>query len=227
MRTRHWTSTTVAALTLVGASVAPAVAVEQVGEQDSTFLKAAHQGNLAEIAAGRDARENAETACVRNVGATLIRDHTRLDAQGKALAEKFGVALPTAPTPEQQRQLADVRARAGTAAYDRAWLRVQAASHEKTLALIDQEIRAGQNPEVKAAARAARPVVAMHLEMVRGGTCRASAGPASVPAGSGGRAAEAPGLPRSAGAVALGGGFLLAASGAVWVVRVRRAAAGR
>ncbi|GAA2417257.1 hypothetical protein GCM10010420_54400 [Streptomyces glaucosporus] len=227
MRTRHWASTTVAALVLAGASAAPAVAVEQVGEQDSTFLKAAHQGNLTEIAAGRDAQENAATACVRNVGATLVRDHTRLDARTKALADKFGVALPAAPAPEQRRQLEDVRARAGTAEYDRAWLRVQAASHQKTLDLIDQELRAGRNPEVRAAARAARPVVAMHLEMVRGGTCREHAGAASVPAGSGGRAAGTPDASRSAGAAALGGGLLLAAAGAAWTVRSRRAAAGR
>ncbi|WP_078591737.1 DUF4142 domain-containing protein [Streptomyces megasporus] len=229
MRIRHHVSIAVAALTAVGASVAPAVAVEQIGEQDSTFLKAAHQGNLAEIAAGQDALRNARTACVRNVGSILIRDHTRLDAQGKAQADKFGVSLPTAPDPEQQRQLADVRAKAGTDAYDRAWLRVQAASHEKTLALIDQEIRAGQNPEVKAVARAARPVVAMHLEMVRGGTCREHATTTSVPAGDGGQAAraQAPAPRGTAQAVALGGGFLLTAAGAVWIVHARRASADR
>ncbi|HZG05648.1 MAG TPA: DUF4142 domain-containing protein [Streptomyces sp.] len=227
MRTWHWASTTAAALTMAGAVTCPAVAVEQASEQDSTYLKASHQGNLAEIAAGQDAQRNAATSCVRNVGAVLVRDHTRLDAQDKALAGKLGVSLPGTPTAEQQQQLAAVRAKAGTPEYDRAWLRLQAASHEKTLALIDQEIRTGRHPEVRASARAARPVVAMHLEAVRGGTCRAPAHAMTVPSGSGGQAADSPGVRQHAGAAALGGGVLLAASGAVWAARARRAAAGR
>ncbi|WP_313896241.1 DUF4142 domain-containing protein, partial [Streptomyces sp. YIM 98790] len=138
---------------------------------DAGFAKAAHQGNLAEIAAGKDARKHATTECVRDVGALLVRDHSKLDADLKALADKLDVKLPDAPTPEQQKTLDKVRAKAGTSAYDKAWLAAQDAAHRETLKLIDHQIDAGRNAEITAAAKAARPVVAMHLDLVRGGVC--------------------------------------------------------
>lgn len=57
------------------------------------------------------------------------------------------------------------------------------AGHVKTLALIDQEVKSGANAEVVAAAQAARPVVAMHLKMVEGGTCHSRHGGRHHPRG--------------------------------------------
>ncbi|MFJ8209787.1 DUF4142 domain-containing protein [Streptomyces sp. NPDC096033] len=61
--------------------------------------------------------------------------------------------------------------KAGTPGYDMAWLRAQADAHQATLKTIDDEIANGDDARVVAAAKDARPVVAMHLDMVRGGTC--------------------------------------------------------
>ncbi|ARQ71297.1 DUF4142 domain-containing protein [Streptomyces marincola] len=175
MRAARTAMITVSALCLAVAPAGLAHAQDAggtVSAADETFAVGAHQSNLAEIAAGEDAEENATTECVRHVGAALVRDHTRLDRSLTALAERLGIPLPDAPTEEQRRQLEEVRTLAGTPEYDEAWLTVQAAAHEATLALIDEELETGTNAEVKAAAEAARPVVAAHLEMVEGGVCR-------------------------------------------------------
>ncbi|MEW2412846.1 DUF4142 domain-containing protein [Streptomyces sp. NPDC046866] len=160
------------AMTAMGAAAAPAAV--PAGDQDTAFVTAAHQGNLAEIAAGQDAQKNAMTSCVKDVGAKLVTDHQKLDADLKALAAKGGMALPSAPTAAQQQQLKDVQKKAGTAGYDSAWLALQETAHTQTLALIDHQIGSGSDMAVTAAAKKARPVVAMHLDMVRGGTCHAS-----------------------------------------------------
>ncbi|MEU3553591.1 DUF4142 domain-containing protein [Streptomyces fragilis] len=214
------------ALSVTSAGPSSAAAVD---DQDVMFVKAAHQGNLAEIAAGQDAQKNATTACVKKVGMILVRDHTKLDADVRTLAGKLDIALPSGPTEEQKRELAAVQAKAGSSAYDKAWLTLQEAAHTKTLALIDQELKAGGNAEVKAAARAARPVVAMHLDMVRGGVCHAAKEAGTVKAGSGGQLADAEqdsGMP-AAGVTGLIGGGLLAGVGAAWLVRNRRRSAHR
>ncbi|MCP9973826.1 DUF4142 domain-containing protein [Streptomyces somaliensis] len=174
MRTYRWAATALTCLALSGIAAAPALAAD-APPTDHAFLRAAHQGNLTEIAAGRDAGKNATTACVKKVGAVLVRDHTKLDAAARALADKLGVDLPTAPSPEQQRVLASVMAKAGTGAYDAAWLKAQDAAHTKTLRMIDHQIAEGREASVTAAAKAARPVVAHHLSMVRGGTCHEDA----------------------------------------------------
>ncbi|MDN3296924.1 DUF4142 domain-containing protein [Streptomyces ficellus] len=222
-RTHRWAATAFTCLALTGIAAGPAFAGGTDTATDSAFLRAAHQGNLAEIAAGQDAQKNATTACVKKVGAVLVRDHTKLDADTKALANKLGVDLPVAPTKEQQEKLAEVMAKAGTKAYDAAWLRVQAAAHEKTLARIDNQIAHGKNAQITAAAKAARPVVAMHLDMVRGGECRAGHAPKAIHAGNGGQAALAAEVPVALAVPAVAVGGVIVAAGAFWAAaRMRR-----
>ncbi|MET9323381.1 DUF4142 domain-containing protein [Streptomyces sp. NPDC003038] len=208
------TTALIAAATVLSAPSASAT------EQDTAFVKSAHQGNLAEIAAGQDAQKHATTACVKNVGGVLVRDHTKLDAGLKLLAGKLDITLPSSPTAEQQKKLAAVQMKAGTAAYDATWLADQDAAHTKTLAMIDQQISAGGNSELVAAVRAARPVVAMHHEMVRGGTCRHGKDAATISAGSGGHLAARETRINTIGTVSLAGG-LLTAGAALWLVRRR------
>ncbi|MFF2503110.1 DUF4142 domain-containing protein [Streptomyces sp. NPDC058067] len=146
---------------------------------DSSFLKTVHQGNLAEIAAGKDAQRKATRACTQKVGEVLVRDHTALDAGAEKLAAQLHITLPKGPTTAQQQELSQIDEHAGTPAYDAQWLAAEAAGHQDTLTLIDHEIAAGRDPKVTAAARQARPVVARHLSLLR--SCLASASPSASP----------------------------------------------
>lgn len=85
------------------AVAAPQAVAAPVSDQDTAFVRAAHQGNLTEIAAGQDAQTHAASACVKEVGDVLVRDHTKLDADLKALAGKLGISLPAAPAPRRTR----------------------------------------------------------------------------------------------------------------------------
>ncbi|MFJ8647155.1 DUF4142 domain-containing protein [Streptomyces sp. NPDC093546] len=230
---RRWAATALACLTLGGIATGAAAPAFANGDAsalpvDNAFLRASHQGNLAEIAAGQDAQKNATTECVKNVGKVLVRDHTKMDAATKSLADKLGVDLPLAPTAEQQGTLANVMKKAGTSAYDTAWLQAQSAAHEKTLSMIDHQVAHGKNAEVTAAAKSARPVVAMHLDMVRGGTCHGAAAdaattPKSIHAGNGGQVALAADVPVMLAVPALALGGVLVAGGAFWAAnRIRR-----
>ncbi|GGL61956.1 hypothetical protein GCM10010129_01870 [Streptomyces fumigatiscleroticus] len=219
---RRLLSAAALAAALTGITTPHAVAADRVGELDETLLTQTHQGNLTEITAGHDAQRHATSDCVRKAGAVLVRDHTKLDADGSTLAGRLGVTLPASPSAQQQKDLAAVRAKAGGAAYDAAWLTTQEKAHRETLALLDREIRGGSNAEVRAAARTARPVVAMHLDMVRGGTCHTAEDAGTVGAGTGGRLAAAESPLATAGTVSMAGGGLLTAAGAVWLLRARR-----
>lgn len=210
----------------MSAVAAPQAVAAPVGDQDTAFVRTVHQGNLAEIAAGQDAQAHATTACVKEVGEVLVRDHTKLDADLKALAGKLGVSLPAGPSTMQNQELASIREKAGSPAYDAAWLKAAEAGHAATLALIDREVKSGANAEVVAAARAARPVVAMHLQMVEGGTCHAGMDVGTIHAGNGGQLAAADdGSHGTAALVTLAGGALLAGLSTGWLLRIRRRSA--
>jgi putative membrane protein len=147
----------------------PAVTAAQDGDlcrQDRRFLRGAHQSNLAEIAGGYVALNRSSREDVRHIAHMLIEDHSRLDADVRATARRYDVALPLTPSARQLRELLTVATRPART-FDRAWLRLQEVSHVRTLALIDAELRQGCAADVRALARTARPAVREHLQMVR------------------------------------------------------------
>lgn len=201
--------------------MAPAMA-QPVSEQDRTFLITAHQGNLAEIAAGRTAQEKGQAGVVRSIGALLVTDHTRLDAAVQDTARKLGVSLPAQPTPEQQAMQARLAALSGPA-FDRAWVAAMIEGHRMALAAGEQELRSGGSPQVKQLAESAAPVIQGHLERLLQAQ-RTVGAPQRVPAGSGGQAAPsadrracAPGYGLlAAGLLLTAGGVLLRRRPASW-----------
>ena len=189
--------------------LAPAGA--QPNDQDTTWMVAAHQSNLAEIAAGNAAVAEATTPVVRELGQMFVDMHTQLDADLTAAAEDLGVDLPDAPTPEQEQALAAVTAESG-AAFDTAWIAQQQASHQATLAATQAEVEGGSDPTVVGLAEAATPVVEQHLAELDAAAGQ-NGGPSAVPGGSGGQAASddagmAVVLPVLAGAALVGGGIV-------------------
>lgn len=179
-------------LVLVGAGVLGMahMALATQEEPDVNYLRAAHQSDLAIVAAGKAAKTDGRSPCVRRVGARLERDHRRLAEQARLVAEQLGLSLPTNPSPEQSRAFDAVAAKAGTSGYDAAWLAWQRREHRHVLSLIDLELAAGSQPEIKSLAAGARPVIQMHQGMV-GSTCRIGTDSPSVPTGDGGQLADA------------------------------------
>jgi putative membrane protein len=198
-------------LTAAGAAAAPS-------GQDRAWLAAAHQSNLTEIEAGKAALAKSSNAVVREHGQLFIRDHTRLDADLRKVAEELNVDLPSQPSPAQRATLAEVSAQSG-AAFDAAWVRSQLAAHRAAKASGQEELAEGSDAQVKGLAEAAAPVIQMHLDMLVEATGQVS----GVAAGSGGQAAGQPAGRSALGAalVGLGGAF---AAAAVVLARRRRTA---
>ncbi|MBT2386284.1 DUF4142 domain-containing protein [Streptomyces sp. ISL-11] len=164
MRMRYRATTAVAALALAASTAGTALAMHDDEHHDGAFLKKIHQGNLAEIAAGKDAGKHATTRCVKDAGALFVRDHTKLDEQIKKLAHRKGVTLPTMVTDDQRKALKELRKKAGTSRYDRAWLNAEEMGHKEALKLIDHEIDYGKHHEVRELAEDARPTIVRHLD---------------------------------------------------------------
>jgi putative membrane protein len=181
----------------------------------------AHQGNLAEIAAGNDAQAKATSSQVKDLGAMFVQMHTQLDQQLTQVAQQLGVALSSTPSPAQQAQLAAVQQKTGQA-YDAAWIAQQIASHTTTLAETQRELSTGSDATVLDLARTATPVVQQHLTELRN-TAAQFGLPTSVPGGTGGQAAD-DGIEGVGWALA-GSGALAMLAGVTVLIRRRHAAA--
>lgn len=154
----------VVAAGLFGAGLATSASAAADAD-DATWLIAAHQGNLAEIAAGNAAVAQASNDEVRELGQMLIEDHTRLDAEVVRVAGELQVELPAQPTEMQRTDLEALKA-IQNEEFDEAWVTAQIADHRATIAAAQEEAANGSDAAVTALAAEAVPVVQHHLEML-------------------------------------------------------------
>lgn len=180
--------TAIAMAVLMGWAPASAKAEVKVSEQDEQFLRQAHQGNLAEIAAGKVAQAKGANADVRSIGDTLVTDHTRLDTAVKQTARSLRVSLPSKPTSRDKAMLERVAALSDSA-FDRAWVAAMIEGHRMALELGKQELRTGTSPEVKALAESSAPVIQRHLSLLLAAQ-KTVGKPHALAAGEGGQAAK-------------------------------------
>jgi putative membrane protein len=183
---------------LVGAAIAgpasaaatPTPAASSTSAADENWLVAAHQMNLAEIAAGRDAGRYASDSDVRSFADQLVDDHTTLDKRIVSLSQKYDVFLPGSPTAAQAQALAALQGKEGEA-YDTAWVKARIVSHRQARVVNQGEVTNGEADDVKAAARDTGVTEERHLSSL--GDLSQHLGisrpPAAVSGGTGGQAA--------------------------------------
>jgi putative membrane protein len=168
MKTRLLLATGACALGSIAAAQPASAQPVAMSQQDQTYLVAAHQGHLAEILSGTRAAVSPQGMCVqvRQIGPTLVADHSQLDAMGAQAAVAQGVALPLTPNTDQTQQLLATGMKTGRD-FDLAWLQMQQGFHTDALTASRQEQEFGGSEQVKAMARNAEPVIEQHLAMVR------------------------------------------------------------
>jgi putative membrane protein len=206
--------------TLLWGAGAAQAGTNALSQQDQAYLQGAHQGNLAEIAAGTLAQSKSQDQQVKDLGAMLIADHTKLDAAVRQVASATGTSLPSAPNAEQRAMQSQMQ-QAPAGEFDALFVTGQISGHAKTMRLGEQELSNGSDARVKTNARAAAPVIARHLDMFRAAAERQGL-PESVQAGRTG-VAEAPGQGIGTTPVVLvvGGLVLMALGGTLAARRVR------
>lgn len=136
-----------------------------LGPADRDFLVKVRQAGLWEIPAGQWAQERADSARVKDVGAHLVEDHTKLDTAVRRVAARLDVPLPDRPSPDQQRWLAQLASETGPA-FDRDFAGLLRAAHGKVFSVV-ADVRAGtRNSEIRKFAQQAVMVVMRHMTLL-------------------------------------------------------------
>ena len=151
-------------------ALAPAVSA-QVSPQDRAWLVAAHQSNLAEIAAGNLAAQSGHAESVRNAGRMLVDDHRALDVKLQPLAKQLGVKLPNHPDAQQQAGMQRFRRESGMQ-FDQTWAHIEGDGHVLAIELTVKETLHGSSPHVKQLAETALPVLKKHMKVLRQASVR-------------------------------------------------------
>ncbi|MFI6738306.1 DUF4142 domain-containing protein [Nonomuraea sp. NPDC050451] len=144
----------------------------QPSEQDKAWMRAIHEGNLAEVQAGQLGAGKGKSARIKSIGKMLVVDHTKLDTKVTRAATQLHIALPMSPSADQRAMLAELRDSPPNE-FDQDFMAAMINAHQEALAATKIEISRGTSPTVVALAKTAEPSLVAHLTALRqpeGGT---------------------------------------------------------
>lgn len=153
-------------LTLVlGLCAGPALSTK-IPQADEDFAMKAAKGGMMEVELGRMASEKASNPAVKSFGQRMVTDHSKAGDKLKGIAVKKGFTLPAEIDAEQKAEMEKLSQTTG-ADFDRAYMNMMVADHEKDVSEFQSEATSGQDPQLKAFAAATLPTLREHLRLAR------------------------------------------------------------
>jgi len=142
---------------------APAVALTTL---DQKFVRSAAADGLLEVELGQLAQARGGGGEIKRFGERMVQDHGQLNAELQRLAAARGVSWPGNLSRDRQALLAQMGRLTG-ADFDQAYGKQAVADHQRAVASFDQQALTGRDPELKAWAAKALPMLREHLQTAR------------------------------------------------------------
>jgi putative membrane protein len=133
---------------------------------DSTFVKKAAQGGMAEVKLGQLAQSNGSNDAVKQFGQRMVTDHSKANDQLKDAASKENITVPTDISAKDQATY-DSLAKLSGPAFDKAYARDMVTDHEKDIADFNKEATSGQKDSIKNFASETLATLKDHLKQAR------------------------------------------------------------
>jgi putative membrane protein len=138
---------------------------DNVGK-DHPFLKEAASGGMLEVKLGEAAETRAANPDVKRFGRRMVDDHSKVNRELMALAEKKGVEIPKNMKSEHQ-QTYDRLSRLNGLDFDKAYMSQILKDHREDIAAFEKEAKHGYDGEVKMFASKTLPTLKEHLRMAQ------------------------------------------------------------
>ncbi len=136
-----------------------------VSMTDTNFILAAAQGGMTEVKLGELATTNAMRDDVRNFGQMMVKDHTAINDDLKALAAQKGITLPDGLDAKHQAMVDKLTALTGSE-FDDAYIAAMIKGHKKDAKAFKAEAAVTQDTDIKSFLDKSLPVVEAHLKHV-------------------------------------------------------------
>jgi len=138
-----------------------------VSSADKEFMNKAAEGGMAEVQLGQLASTKAQNADVKAFGQKMVQDHSNANTELKSIATQKGVTLPTEVSAKHKEDM-DKLSKLSGAAFDKEYVRMMVADHEKDVAEFQKQSDSGTDTDVKSFATKTLPTLKAHLEMIKG-----------------------------------------------------------
>lgn len=129
-----------------------------LSDKDKEFIQDAAKDGKMEVEMGKMGQKKAKNAEVKKFATRMVTDHSKANAQLKALAKKKGVTLDNA-SPEEHKM--------DDATFDKDYMDQMVKDHEKDVSEFEEIAKDGSDADVKAWANKTLPTLKKHLEMAK------------------------------------------------------------
>ena len=130
------------------------------------FMTMVAQGGMAEVEASKIAAQKSQNPEVKKFAQMMIADHTKADADLKALAAKKNIKLP-ADMGSFKDMIDDLKSVAA-GDFDGDYIDGMGEMHEDDVAAFREQAEKSADPDVKAFAAKTLPTLEKHLEILKG-----------------------------------------------------------
>jgi putative membrane protein len=156
-------------MTLLAAGLLIAVpranAATSVSTADKDFILAAAQGGMTEVKLGELAAQNGKRDDVKAFGQMMVKDHTAINDDLKALAAQKGVTLPDSLDAKHQGMVDKMAALTGSE-FDNAYIAAMIKDHTMDAPEFKAESAETQDADIKSFLDKSIPVVDGHLKRI-------------------------------------------------------------
>jgi putative membrane protein len=137
-----------------------------VAAADRTFVMKAAHGGMAEVEMGKLAADKAASSDVKQFGQRMADDHGKANEELKSWASKKGLTLPTELDAKHKAEQARIAKLSG-AAFDRAYMMLMVADHNKDVAEFRRQSKTAKDPDLKAWAGKTLPTLEEHQKLAK------------------------------------------------------------
>jgi putative membrane protein len=154
------------AITALGSFALTALAEQGMARADKKFVVEAASGGMMEVHLGQVAKTNAQSPEVKSFGERMVTDHSKANDELKALAQLKGLTLPA---DMEKKHKADIEklSKVTGANFDRMYMEMMVKDHVKDVAQFRKESQKAKDPDLKAWAGKALPVLEQHLQLAK------------------------------------------------------------
>jgi putative membrane protein len=134
--------------------------------EDQTFVNEASRGGKMEVKLGEMAERNSASSEVKEFGAHMVKDHTRLNKELGSAATSIGLTVPTDLSEDQKAKYTKLSKLSGES-FDKEYIDLMVKDHTEDLAAFQKAESTAQDPKLKMAISSAIPVIQEHLNMAK------------------------------------------------------------
>jgi putative membrane protein len=133
-----------------------------VTKDDAQFVVNAASGGMMEVQFGQLAQQKGMAKDVKDFGAMMEKDHTNLGDKLKTVATAKNITVPTALTPDQQKEMDNLQKKDGKD-FDKAYISMMVDDHKKDIKEFENQAKNGSDADIRAFADSSLHTLKMHL----------------------------------------------------------------